>query len=73
MDSKDFISDEILKQFKTGDELMSFLTSIQNEIEKILEDEMDSHNFDMKRSIKPCTKTQEMGLVIRRLNQFWRG
>ena len=25
MDSKDFISDEILKQFKTGDELMSFL------------------------------------------------
>ncbi|MBK8842430.1 MAG: IS256 family transposase [Saprospiraceae bacterium] len=44
MDSKDFISDEILKQFKTGDELMSFLTSIQKRgIEKILEGEMDSH------------------------------
>ena len=44
MDSKDFISDEILKQFKTGDDLMSFLTSIQKRgIEKILEGEMDSH------------------------------
>ena len=44
MDSKDFISDEILKQFKTGDELMSFLTSIQKRgIEKILEGVMDSH------------------------------
>ena len=44
MDSKDFISDEILKQFKTGDELMSFLTSIQKRgIEKILEGEIDSH------------------------------
>lgn len=44
MDSKDFISDEILKQFKTGEELMSFLTSIQKRgIEKILEGEMDSH------------------------------
>nr|WP_287421740.1 hypothetical protein [Candidatus Brachybacter algidus] len=46
MDSKDFISDEILKQFKTGDELMSFLTSIQKRgIEKILEGEMDSHSW----------------------------
>ena len=44
MDSKDLVSDEILKQFKTGDELMSFLTSIQKRgIEKILEGEMDSH------------------------------
>ena len=44
MDSKDLISDEILKQFKTGGELMSFLASIQKRgIEKILEGEMDSH------------------------------
>jgi len=44
MDSKDLVSDEILKQFTTGDELMSFLTSIQKRgIEKILEGEMDSH------------------------------
>nr|WP_287421542.1 hypothetical protein [Candidatus Brachybacter algidus] len=60
MDSKDFISDEILKQFKTGDELMSFLTSIQKRgIEKILEGEMDSHLGYEKHDKNRCTKLKK--------------
>ena len=44
MDSEKFLADDFLKQFKTGEELTSFLKSIQKRgIEKILEGELDAH------------------------------
>jgi len=44
MKKEDFLNDEFLKQFKTGDELTSFLKSIQKRgVEKILEGELDAH------------------------------
>jgi len=44
MKSKDFLSDEILKQFKTGTELNDFLKQVQKRgIEKMLEGELDDH------------------------------
>jgi len=44
MKSKDFLSDEILKQFKTGSELNDFLKQVQKRgIEKMLEGELDDH------------------------------
>ncbi len=44
MKKEDFLQDEFLKQFKTGEELTSFLKSIQKRgVEKILEGELDAH------------------------------
>lgn len=44
MKAEDFISDDFLKQFKTGKELNDFLALIQRRgIEKMLEGELDSH------------------------------
>ncbi|WP_025744145.1 IS256 family transposase [Aquimarina pacifica] len=44
MKKEDFLTDEFLKQFKTGDELNSFLKQIQKRgIEKMLEGELDDH------------------------------
>ncbi len=44
MKTKDFLSDDFLKQFKTGDQLNEFLASIQKRaIEKMLEGELDDH------------------------------
>ena len=44
MKKEDFITDEFLKQFKTGEELTNFLKSIQKRgVEKILEGELDTH------------------------------
>ena len=44
MKKEDFLNDDFLKQFKTGDELNSFLKSIQKRaIEKMLEGELDAH------------------------------
>ncbi len=44
MNSEKFLADDFLKQFKTGEELTSFLKSIQKlGIEKILEGELDAH------------------------------
>lgn len=44
MDKSELLSDEFLKQFKTGEELSSFLKSIQKRgIEKMLEGELDAH------------------------------
>ncbi len=42
MNKEDFLNDEFLKQFKTGEELTSFLKSVQKRgVEKILEGELD--------------------------------
>lgn len=44
MKKEDFLNDDFLKQFKTGEELNDFLKSIQKRgIEKILEGELDAH------------------------------
>ena len=44
MNKDDLLSDQFLKQFKTGEELSSFLKSIQKRgIEKMLEGELDAH------------------------------
>ncbi|BAV95290.1 transposase [Ichthyobacterium seriolicida] len=44
MKKEDLLKDEFLKQFKTGEDLLSFLKDIQRRgIEKILEGELDSH------------------------------
>lgn len=44
MKKEDLLSDDFLKQFKTGDELNSFLKEIQKRcIEKMLEGELDGH------------------------------
>jgi putative transposase len=44
MKTEDFISDDFLKQFKTGKELNDFLAQIQKRgIEKMLEGELDGH------------------------------
>lgn len=44
MKKEDFLTDDFLKQFKTGDELSSFLKQIQKRgIEKMLEGELDDH------------------------------
>lgn len=44
MKPEDFLSDDFFKQFKTGDQLNGFLSSIQKRaIEKMLEGELDDH------------------------------
>src|SRR5690625_2649802 len=44
MKKDDFLSDEFLKQFTTGQELTNFLKQVQTRgIEKILEGELDAH------------------------------
>lgn len=44
MNKDDLLSDEFLKQFKTGEELTSFMKNIQKRgIEKMLEGELDAH------------------------------
>lgn len=44
MNKEDLFTDEFLKQFKTGDELSSFLKQLQKRgIEKMLEGELDGH------------------------------
>lgn len=44
MKAEEFLSDDFLKQFKTGDQLNDFLASIQKRaIEKMLEGELDDH------------------------------
>jgi transposase-like protein len=44
MKTEDFLSDDFLKQFKTGQQLNDFLGQIQKRaIEKMLEGELDGH------------------------------
>ncbi|MBW3544940.1 MAG: transposase, partial [Bacteroidetes bacterium] len=44
MKKEDALSEEFLKQFKTGEELYSFLSQIQKRgVEQILEGELDHH------------------------------
>ena len=56
MKKEDLLSDDFLKQFKTGDELSSFLKQIQKRgIEKMLEAELDDHLGYSKVCIRATT------------------
>lgn len=51
MKKEELLTDEFLKQFKSGEELNSFLQQIQKRgIEKMLEGEMDVSTLVMKRT-----------------------
>ena len=44
MKKEDLLSDDFLKQFKTGEDLYSFLGQLQKRgLEKMLEGELDAH------------------------------
>lgn len=59
MKSKDFLSDEILKQFKTGQELNDFLKQVQKRgIEKMLEGELDDHLGYQKHEKAPIQNSR---------------
>lgn len=59
MKKEDFLNDDFLKQFKTGEELSSFLKSIQKRgIEKMLEGELDAHLDYEKNQISDNPNTR---------------
>lgn len=77
MKSKEFLSDEILKQFTSGTELNDFLKEVQKRgIEKMLEGELDGHLGYNKHDKIPGsnsrngygTKTVRTGLGETRIN-----
>jgi putative transposase len=55
MNKEDFLSNEFLSQFKTGEELSGFLKEIQKRgIEKILEAALDDHlDYDRHQKTIP--------------------
>lgn len=60
MRSKDFLSDEILKQFKNGTELNDFFKQVQKRgIEKMLESELDDHLGYEKHEKAPNQKLSQ--------------
>ena len=53
MRPEDFLTDDFLKQFKTGQELNNFLGQLQKRgIEKMLEGELDGHLGDDRGSFQ---------------------
>ncbi|MFY0713727.1 IS256 family transposase [Seonamhaeicola sp. NFXS20] len=59
MKKEDLLNDEFLKQFKTGEELTSFLKSIQKRgIEKMLEGELDAHLDYSKHEVSNNTNSR---------------
>ena len=59
MKSKDLLSDEILKQFKTGQELNDFLKQVQKRgIEKMLEGELDDYLGYQKHEKAPIQNSR---------------
>lgn len=67
MKKEDLFNDDFLKQFKTGDELSSFLKEIQKRgIEKMLEGELDSH-LDYERHQKSTNGNARNGSSKKRI------
>ena len=59
MKKEDLLSDDFLKQFKSGAELNDFLKQIQRRgIEKMLEGELDSHNQTIQMPAMALPKRQ---------------
>ena len=62
MNKEEIITDDFLKQFKTGDELNEFMSSIYKRgIESILQGELDSHLGYKKNELRPETKNSRNG------------
>ena len=67
MNKDDLLDDDFLKQFKTGDELTSFLKSIQKRgIEKMLEGELDAH-LDYDRHQQSDNSNARNGYASKRI------
>ena len=59
MKKEDLLTDEFLKQFRTGEALTSFLKSIQKRgIEKMLEGELDAHLDYSKHEVSNNTNSR---------------
>lgn len=71
MKKEDVLSEEFLKQFKTGEELYSFLAQIQKRgVEQILEGELDSHLGYDKHQTSAGDNTRNGHSKKRIKNQF---
>lgn len=67
MNPEDFLDDDFLKKFKTGEELTNFLTELQKRgIEKMLEGELDAH-LDYQKHAKTKTKNSRNGYSKKRV------
>ncbi len=67
MNKDDFLNDEFLQQFKTGEELTSFLKSIQKRgIEKMLEGELDAH-LDYDKHQKSKNPNSRNGYITKKV------
>jgi transposase-like protein len=67
MKKEDLLSDEFLKQFKTGDELHSFLAQLQKRgIEKMLEGELDAH-LGYDKHEKTCGPNARNGFSTKKI------
>jgi len=67
MKKEDFLDDEFLKQFKTGEELTGFLKSIQKRgVEKILEGELDAH-LDYEKHQKSTNPNSRNGYSTKKI------
>ena len=67
MKKEDFLNDDFLKQFKTGEELSSFLKSIQKRgIEKMLEGELDAH-LDYERHQQSANSNARNGYASKKI------
>jgi len=67
MKKEDFLNDEFLKQFKTGEELTGFLKSIQKRgVEKNLEGELDAH-LDYEKHQKSTNLNSRNGYSTKKI------
>ena len=67
MKKEDLLNDEFLKQFKTGEELNSFLKELQKRgIEKMLEGELDGH-LGYDKNQKSSSKNARNGYSEKKL------
>lgn len=72
MKKEDLFTDEFLKQFKTGDELSSFLKQLQKRgIEKMLEGELDGNPQESRKEwMLICLRSQEKRKLMYRSISF---
>lgn len=72
MNKDDLLSDKFLKRFKTGEELSSFLKSIQKRgIEKMLEGELDAH-LDYEKHQPSDSSNSRNGFTTKKVKNLFR-
>ncbi len=72
MEPKDLLTDEILKQFKTGKQLNDFLIEVQKRgIEKMLEGELDDH-LGYEKHEKSIAENSRNGYGTKKVNKSGR-